>query len=415
MSQISYKNGPLTKVICDTRRIKKSGKYPVKLRVTLKTDQRYYPLGEDLTIEEWAQVQDPATRGVYKQWRLQFHEQEMRAQAIIDQVEVFSFPEFEKRFVHGQQPAQRLSGAFGEYIEQLRKEGRYKTAVSYDQARKSFEVFRKGAHLRDVTVQFLKEYENWMRSTNRSDTTIGIYTRSLRTIINLAIDDHRLDREAYPFGRRRYQVPQARNIKKALTLDEVGRILAFKCTSYSGADRARDLWLFSYLCGGMNFKDMAYLKYKNIRDDSLVFIREKTRLTSRVNQRPIALPLLDEAMEIIRKWGNQPVLPETYIFPILNKPGDPEKELDQVALAIHHTNKWMRHIALVTGIRKDVTTYVARHTFATVLKRSGASMELISEQLGHSSLKTTESYLDSFEDTVKREYARKLLDFKKEE
>jgi site-specific recombinase XerD len=60
-------------------------------------------------------------------------------------------------------------------------------------------------------------------------------------------------------------------------------------------------------------------------------------------------------------------------------------------------NKYMKQIASELGLNKEVTTYFARHSFATVLKRSGAKIEMISELLGHSSVDVTESYLDSFE------------------
>lgn len=73
----------------------------------------------------------------------------------------------------------------------------------------------------------------------------------------------------------------------------------------------------------------------------------------------------------------------------------------------------MRKIKTKLGIEKKVTTYVARHTFSTVLKRSGVSTEFIQESLGHTDIRTTENYLDSFEKDVKREFACKLTAFKK--
>ncbi len=74
----------------------------------------------------------------------------------------------------------------------------------------------------------------------------------------------------------------------------------------------------------------------------------------------------------------------------------------------------MKEILLNLGIDKKATTYVARHTFSTVLKRSGASTEFIQEGLGHTDIKTTEQYLDSFDKETKRELASKLSGFKKE-
>jgi integrase len=176
-------------------------------------------------------------------------------------------------------------------------------------------------------------------------------------------------------------------------------------------ERSKDFWMFSYMCNGMNFTDIAHLRYSNLNDDMLIFHRSKTKRTSRGHQKPIVVPLLPEALVIIKKYGNRWSKDDPYIFQIL-KPGmDPFVQIDTINTFIQVTNKSMKDIATKLEINKPTTTYVARHTFATVLKRSGASMEFISEQLGHSSLIVTESYLDSFETQIKRDMSHRLLDF----
>lgn len=75
-------------------------------------------------------------------------------------------------------------------------------------------------------------------------------------------------------------------------------------------------------------------------------------------------------------------------------------------------NKYTRKVASKIGIEKDCTTYTARHSTATILKRSGADIQQISEALGHSSIATTRSYLGSFEDDSKKEMAKLLKAFK---
>lgn len=74
-------------------------------------------------------------------------------------------------------------------------------------------------------------------------------------------------------------------------------------------------------------------------------------------------------------------------------------------------NKYMKRIGAALGIEIDLKTYSARHSFATILKRSGASTEFIGESLGHKNNKTTENYLDSFEDEMKANFQNKLLEF----
>ncbi|MBD0331682.1 MAG: tyrosine-type recombinase/integrase [Chitinophagaceae bacterium] len=167
-----------------------------------------------------------------------------------------------------------------------------------------------------------------------------------------------------------------------------------------------------YFCGGINVKDMCLLKYKNVQDGVLIFERAKTIRTKRKVE-PIRVPLLDEARAIIEKWDNEPVSNDTFIFPVLTNGLTAERERQLIQQLTHVINDHMKAIAKAAGINGDVTTYAARHSFATVLKRSGASTEFISEALGHSNLKTTQSYLASFEDERKREVAEALIAFKK--
>ncbi len=78
---------------------------------------------------------------------------------------------------------------------------------------------------------------------------------------------------------------------------------------------------------------------------------------------------------------------------------------------IRSTNEWMEKIRFKLNIERKVIKYVARHTFSTVMKRSGVSTEFIQEVLGHTDIRTTENYLDSFEKEIKKEYAARLLAF----
>jgi site-specific recombinase XerD len=83
-----------------------------------------------------------------------------------------------------------------------------------------------------------------------------------------------------------------------------------------------------------------------------------------------------------------------------------QKDKDQFVKTV---NKYMKRIGEDIGYDKPLTTYAARHSFATVLKRSGAPTEFISESLGHKSLQTTEAYFDSFEDPSRRNFMENLI------
>ena len=153
---------------------------------------------------------------------------------------------------------------------------------------------------------------------------------------------------------------------------------------------AVDLFAFSYYMGGINFVDMCYLTEKNIIDNRLVYIRKKTK-------KLIKLPLQTEALKILARY-NGVSLP--YLFPVLSSFHKTEtQQHNRVHKVIAKVNIRLKKIGEELNLPIDITTYVARHSFATVLKRSGVSTSLICETLGHSSEKVTQIYLDSFENS----------------
>jgi len=175
--------------------------------------------------------------------------------------------------------------------------------------------------------------------------------------------------------------------------------------------KAKDYWLFSYLANGINCKDIAFLKYRNIEGEYIVFERAKTENSTRSNPRSISFFISEDIRRIIDTWGNPNKSPSNYIFPILEHNITPLRQYELIELFIRSINDWMEKIRVKLKIERRVSTYVARHTFSTVMKRSGVSTEFIQEALGHTDIRTTENYLDSFEKEIKKEYATRLLAF----
>jgi len=407
-------HGVSISTILETRYKRKDNTYAVKLRVTYQRQQKFYPISH-LTKEDWAKVQGERPRGQYGEWRDMFRGIEAKALDIVKKLEPFSFEAFEKRYNRNKINRKDALELIQEYVDQLNEEKRSGTAYSYKTALVSIKKFvketgRKKLPLTAVTPDWLQAYEDWMLKEGKSVTTIGIYLRSFRTILNIGIEEGSLLQEQYPFGKRKYQIPAGRNVKKALTLADIKKIVEYKPKD-KYESRARDLWLFSYLCNGINVKDIALLRYGFIDKDSIQFIRSKTQRSARQDQKPIVVSLLPEAKAIIKRWGLKPKKPENLVFDLISEDAGHEKQAAQIRQAAKMINKYMDRIRKACKIEMKVTTYTARHSFATVLKRSGASTELISESLGHKDLKTTENYLDSFESKVKREFQKSLLKF----
>ena len=173
------------------------------------------------------------------------------------------------------------------------------------------------------------------------------------------------------------------------------------------------MWLFAYFANGMNVKDIALLKYENIDKETLSYIRSKTKNSTKENIITIEVSINEDIKRIIKKWGNKPTKPQGFIFDTLHP-----KDLSGLQIyrdinqAVKSINLYMKRIATSLNLERVPATNFARHSFSTILKRSGVPIEMISEQLGHTSIKTTQIYLGSFGTEQKREITKYLTSFK---
>jgi integrase len=402
-------NKATVSVFIDSYHPREDNKCKVSIRVTYQRKKKYFPTKLSLTESDFRRIMNAKRRNeednnTYKEIR----SYETKALRAVEALPVFTFNLFENLYLVNREASDTISFAFDKYITELKEEKRIGTAVSYETAKASIESFKAGLKFADITKPLLTKYENWMIDKGKSKTTVGIYLRSLRTIFNRAS----IDKSLYPFGegKDKYFIPESRNIKKALTLEEIGQIFRYEPND-TGEAMARDYWIFIYLCNGLNVKDLCLLKYKDVDGDILTYERAKTIRSRKVTEK-IVVSLKPEAKQIITIWGVPSLSPEAYIFPHLHKGMSAERSRSVIQQVTKTVNKFMKRIAKELEIAKPVTTYYARHSFATVLKRSGASTEFISEALGHSDLKTTKAYLAGFEEEMIHETTNALTAFK---
>jgi integrase/recombinase XerD len=403
-------------IALDTRAEKADGTYPVKLRVIYKSKQnRMYGTIYSLTKDEYDQLRTSATKRL-KEIRNNLSALETHARDIISQLPEFSFEAFRyKMFGKSASTSdpQDVYGAFREQIKDMERHNQIGNANVYVCALTSLQKYRPKLKFEQVSVKFLKDYETAMIAQGNGLTTVSMYLRCLRSIYNKAILAGIVSRDLYPFGSAKqpgkYCIPAPQNIKKALLLTDIKKIFQYIPTTDNEAFY-RDLWIFSYLCNGANMKDICLLKYQNIDGDTITFRRAKTVNTNR-KARPIVAAYTDKLRDIVTRWGNTTKAPGAYVFPIL-QPADDEKRIkERVAQVVKLTNKYIKRVAEATGIDANITTYTARHSFATTLRDAGVNVSFISESMGHTDTKTTENYLASIKDNRRNEIASKLTDF----
>jgi integrase len=396
-SLFNFREGRVTIVaILDTRRRKEDQICPVRIMVTHDRKQVYYTPGTYLTQDEWKVILKGTKRGdlieKYNFIKHAFDEIEDIVKDLIKTVG-FSFEALNKRLSRGRKNS--LADGFNAKIEKLRSDGKLGTAEWYYYSLISIKTFtNRDLKYADITEKWLREYEKWLLDHNKSYTTISMYMRALQAIVKEAQNEGIIIESQYPFGTSKYKIPKGKGRKTALTLLEIGKIIDYKPES-KVVQRCRDLWVFSYFCNGININDLLKLKFSNLSDGEIHFYRSKT-IDTTSEKREIVAPLLPELIEIIDRWGNKEQKPENYVFPFLEHGMSKETERRTIKNFTRLTNKKLNLIGTDLGLGK-ISTYTARHSFATVLKRSGANIAFISESLGHSDLKTTENYLASFE------------------
>lgn len=395
--------------VLDTRRPKASGLYPIKVQVVHQRAQKYYNTGKELSPEDWKRLPTAKNRElkeIRQSINHSFSLMRTQVEALIERGE-FTFDALNVRL--GRSSGDTVNTLFRAKIDQLRREERVGTMLYYDNILKNMELFA-GSRIAFamVTVEWLKRYEKFLLK-DKNHTTVGMHMRAIRAIMNEARKAGVIRESQYPFGKDRYEIQTGESRKKALTLEQIRQVVTFT-DGRETTEKYRDLWFFMYLCNGINTADLVKLKYKNIVDGEICFVRQKTERKTIKEIRAIVTP---EMQAIIARWGNDR-RPDHYIFPCITGTEDALKQKLMTKDLTKRINKRMKFIGDTLGI-DGISTYTARHSYATVLKRSGANIAYISESLGHNDLKTTEHYLASFEKEERQKNAVLLTNFDKNE
>lgn len=269
-----------------------------------------------------------------------------------------------------------------------------------------------------VTVKFCNEWENTLRASGTTDNTLSNRFRTLRAVLNRAIANGFAKPDTYPFARNtaekhKFSIGKfdTSTQKRAITREDIRKVENFvPMGSHTGqwagmkntaeVERltlAKDVFLFSFYVGGINFVDLAKLRWNNLATDSdgnirLSYVRQKTGGKFSVKLLPAASVIIEQYRQYTYRTA------DSYVFSILDiEQHKTETQInDRLNKVLGQVNKSLKIIAERAGVDTPLTTYVARHSFATVLRRSGIATAVISQAMGHKSEAVTTIYLDSF-------------------
>lgn len=376
-------------IFLDVRTQKKNGTYPVKIRVTYdKGKQRYFP-AKDILLEDWNDLlSNPNTKKadlveIKKDIYITFNN-------IVDIVKElapgrhFTIRALERRLSGGKKDS--VQGWFRSVIAQLEEEDRVGNASWYSCALSSIDRYVKEEDLMfaDVTEQWLRGYQKHLQKEKKSDTTVSMYMRALRSIINKGKAEGIITDSMYPFGEKKYQIPPAEGDKLALTDKQILKVMTHPIPDM---EKWRDLWIFSFYCQGINMNDILRLKQENIKRGNIIEWSRKKTSTRGVKSHKIKAFIVPEMQEIIDKYSGR-----DYLFPYLTDDMTEKRKRDVIQLVTHNVNRCMKKIGNALGYGR-ITSYTARHSYAYIARNANIKLFDISKSLGHTSLKTTEIYL----------------------
>ena len=286
----------------------------------------------------------------------------------------------------------------------LQQSGNLGTAHVYRSSLNAILVFQESesVEFREITPEWLKHFEGSLRARGCSWNTVSTYLRTMRAVYNRAVDLHRAPYVPHLF-RSVYTGTRA-DRRRALDMEDMKKVFARLLQSAAippGMRGAQELFILMFLLRGLPFVDLAYLRKSDLRGDVITYRRRKTG-------RPLSVTLTPEAMFLLQKYMNRDKR-SPYLFPILRSAEGSPEAYREYQLALRHFNYQLELLGRFLGLKDRLSSYVARHSFATVLKRSGVNVALISESLGHTSLSTTQYYLDSFENEQIDEAMKNLL------
>ena len=379
-----------------------TGKYPVYLRITKDRKSIFFRTPYTALENEWDTKQ-----GKFNKYASDYLKRNRlllkfidRATNIVTDLEQdksdYTLSDVEGLLRIETNPVNRTVFPFWEeIISEQKMAGRTGNARIHSDTLKSIRKFSKTKELsfHHITPEFLEKYESWLRSSGGNDGGIGVKMKSIRAIFNTAIARGRIKGDIYPFKTYKVSKLKGRGIKKALKLEDVQRIARLDLSEHPILIDTRNYFIFSFYTRGMNFADMATLKWSDISDDRIYYTRSKTKGNFQIK----ILPPVQQILDYYKGKHNQ----TDYVFPILLQNDMTFSHLEnRKSKILKQYNKRLKEIAKLCNINKPISSYVARHSYANSLKQKGISTDIVSESMGHQNIAITQAYLKELDNSL---------------
>lgn len=391
------------KFLLNTRRNNNDGIFPVVLRVYSNRSYKEYALKISVSPKYW----DDDTQNVkpgydsYEEHNLRITTLRNKIKKLILLAELNDTPLTATYVLDNITPtvskkttkqSSILKYAY-DVISKLTADGKIGNALVYTTAINKFKTFvkRDGFTFEELNYKKLLDYHSFLLQDGVAVNTISVYMRSLRAIYNRAIKEGIVSASDYPF--KSYTIKNERTISRALTTEEMYKIITLKLDPKTPIYHWRNFFVLSFYLIGINFADLLTLTTKDIIDGRVIYRRSKTGKLYSVKLHANTIAML----KLYR-----PLSDKEYLLPVLNSGvKDKVKLKNDAKQAVKTCNKYLKKIAYMCGINKPVSTYYARYAFANIARSLGYSKDLIAEALGHEyGNRVTGIYLDNYDNEV---------------
>lgn len=388
-----------------------NGEFPIYLRVTKDRKTKLISTTFSCSKQQWNTQKSEfrKTHSFSEQRNHALKQMEARAEKILSEYlakgQYLSLEDFETLFFDFKKEKKyTLIDFWCEKIEDLKKSGRTGSSRYYEDCKRALLKFHgeKDLYFTDITPLLLNKYEVYLRSNGCSDSGIAVRMRGIRAVINDAISKKIISKDIYPFDTYKISKLKATSNKRAISFENIQKIRELDLGANPTLINSRNYFIFSYYTRGMNFYDMMKLRWEDIREGSISYIRNKTKTRLTVK---ITAPVQD-----ILNYYKTKNSKSKYVFPIILHEESTSMQLEfRKEKTLKKFNKDLKKIAELCDIDAHITSYVARHSFATNLKHKGVSTDIISEAMGHQNVAITQAYLKELENSVIDEAVEKLL------
>lgn len=270
-------------------------------------------------------------------------------------------------------------------IARLRHDGKIRTSETYRYTLNSFSLFlnKEDVTLDAFSQELMEAYDAYLQAKGLVPNSRSFHMRILRAVYNRAGEQGLIETVCNPFAHVYTGV--GKTTKRAVGIETIKRIKDLDLTMNRSADYARDLFMLSFYLRGMSFIDLAYLKKSDLTNGVVTYRRRKTG-------QKLTIRWTGEMQKILGKY---PENKTEYLFPIItSRTANPRNQYRNRHYAV---NRYLKTVAQKVGLQMPLTTYVARHSWASIAKSKGISVSVISEGLGHDSEQTTQIYLASLD------------------